>query len=47
MITAMDSAIGDLVETLKESGEYENTLIVFTADVSKVQSTLCGVNSLY
>ena len=35
MISAMDAAVGELIETLKESGRYENTLIVFTSDVRK------------
>jgi arylsulfatase A-like enzyme len=31
-VLALDEAVGRLVETLKETGQYENTLIVFTAD---------------
>ena len=33
MVTAMDDAVGKVVEALKESGAYENTIIVFTSDV--------------
>ena len=32
MATAMDSAIGQVVAALKESGLYNDTLIVFTGD---------------
>ncbi|NWK54545.1 sulfatase [Verrucomicrobiaceae bacterium N1E253] len=32
MVYAMDLAFGKLVESLKEQGVYENTLIVFTSD---------------
>lgn len=31
-ITAMDNGIGRIVKALKENGQYENTLIIFTAD---------------
>ncbi|MBG89023.1 MAG: sulfatase [Verrucomicrobiales bacterium] len=31
-VLALDEAVGQLVKTLKETGQYENTLIVFTAD---------------
>lgn len=32
LITLIDEQIGRVVEKLKETGEYENTIIVFTAD---------------
>lgn len=32
MVVALDNAIGDLVQFLKETGQYDNTLIVFTSD---------------
>ncbi|XP_076039495.1 arylsulfatase B-like [Oratosquilla oratoria] len=32
MATAMDEAVGNIVRTLKETGLYENTLIVFSSD---------------
>lgn len=32
MIVALDNAVGDLVRFLKETGQYENTLIIFTSD---------------
>ncbi|NRB64515.1 MAG: sulfatase-like hydrolase/transferase [Saprospiraceae bacterium] len=32
MITYLDEMVGALVEQLKEAGEYENTLILFTSD---------------
>lgn len=31
-VLALDEAVGKLITTLKESGQYENTLIVFTSD---------------
>ena len=31
-VLALDESVGKLVETLKETGQYENTLIVFTSD---------------
>ena len=34
MATAMDSAIGQVVAALKDSGMYNDTIIVFTSDVS-------------
>lgn len=32
MVTACDNSVGRLIQVLKEKGEYENTLIVFTSD---------------
>ncbi len=32
MITMIDDAVGDLVQTLKDTGQYDNTVIVFNAD---------------
>ncbi len=32
MITMIDDAVGEIIQTLKDSGEYENTVIVFNAD---------------
>ncbi len=31
-VLALDEAVGRVVQTLKETGQYENTLIVFTSD---------------
>ncbi len=33
MVTAMDSAVGSVVQQLRDSGVYENTVIVFVSDV--------------
>ena len=33
MATAMDSAIGQVVAALKDTGMYNDTVIVFTSDV--------------
>ena len=32
MVEAMDQAVGEVVKTLKDTGEWENTIIVFTSD---------------
>lgn len=32
MVTAMDEAVGQLVTSLKESGHYDNSVIIFTTD---------------
>ena len=34
MVTALDDAVGEIVEALKESQMYDNTIIVFQSDVS-------------
>lgn len=34
MVTAMDEAVGRVVAALKSSGHYNNSVIVFTTDVS-------------
>lgn len=34
MVSALDEAIGNITRQLQESGLYDETLIVFTADVS-------------
>ena len=32
MVTAMDGVIGDLVKSLKDSGMYDNSVIIFSSD---------------
>ena len=32
MVSYLDESVGKLIETLKETGQYENTLIVFSSD---------------
>jgi len=32
MISMIDDSIGEVIETLKETGQYENTVIIFNAD---------------
>lgn len=34
MVSAMDEAVGRVVKALKDTGHYNNTVIVFTTDVS-------------
>lgn len=34
MVTAMDDLVGNVTQNLKDNGLYDDTLIVFTADVS-------------
>ena len=33
MVTAMDDAVGSIIEALKQNNLIDNTIIVFTADV--------------
>ena len=40
MVTALDDAIDEVVTALKDSGMYDNTIIVFSAG-------LCSSNKLY
>ncbi|MCD4736387.1 MAG: sulfatase-like hydrolase/transferase, partial [Bacteroidales bacterium] len=49
MITHMDSQIGRIIQALKESGEYENTIIVFSADngLAVGQHGLMGKQNVY
>ena len=32
MITMIDDQIGEIVQTLKDTGQYDNTVIIFTSD---------------
>lgn len=36
MVTALDEAVGRVVAALKETGHYDNSIIVFTTDVCTV-----------
>ncbi|KAA6352247.1 Arylsulfatase [termite gut metagenome] len=49
MISEVDTQIGRILEALEESGEYDNTIIVFTADngLSVGQHGLLGKQNLY
>ena len=38
MVTAMDEAIGNITQVLKAQEMFDNTLILFTADVSIVEA---------
>ena len=35
LVSGMDCVIGNIVDKLKETGFYDNTLILFSSDVSK------------
>ncbi len=49
MISHMDHHIGRILQALKESGEYENTIIIFSADngLAVGQHGLMGKQNLY
>lgn len=49
MITHMDEQIGRIIQALKESGEYENTIIVYSADngLAVGQHGLMGKQNVY
>ena len=34
MVTHVDEAVGELIQSLKDKGLYENTVIGFSSDVS-------------
>lgn len=40
MLTAMDFAIGRLVDYLKSANLYDNTVIVFTSDVGRITAVI-------
>ena len=42
MVTAMDEVVGDLISTLKESGLYENSVIIFSSDNGAVSGIRGG-----
>ena len=43
MVSAMDAAIGSIVFTLRETGVYRDTLIVFVSDVRRDFSILTKI----
>jgi arylsulfatase len=45
MISYLDEQVGELVSTLKKSGQYENTLIIFTSDNGPTYAG--GVNAAF
>ena len=47
MVTAMDDAVGHIVAALKDTGHYDNSVIVFTTDVSCATRRLkyCAANT--
>ena len=49
MITHLDHEMGKVIETLKETGEYENTIIIFAGDngLAVGQHGLVGKQNLY
>ena len=34
MVTAMDNAIGQIVDAFKAAGKYDDTIFIFSSDVS-------------
>ena len=38
MATAMDEAFGEVVQALKDKGIYDNSVIIFSSDVSQYGS---------
>jgi len=46
MIAAMDEGIGNVIQVLEENGMLENTLIIYTSDVSKLTFTQSNSHSL-
>lgn len=42
MISQLDDAFGKLLRTLKEAGQWENTIIVFTSD----HGDMCGSHQM-
>ena len=49
MVTAMDDAVGMVVEEMKTQGLFDNSIIVFSADVSNYDRVkyLVAMDSLY
>jgi len=49
MITHVDDQIGKIIKTLKETGEYDNTIIIYTADngLAVGQHGMMGKQNLY
>jgi arylsulfatase A-like enzyme len=44
MVTALDAAIGRVVEALKKKGLYDDTIFFFTPDVSQDIFSFCSRN---
>jgi arylsulfatase A-like enzyme len=44
MVTALDAAIGRVVEALKKKGLYDDTIFFFTPDVSQDIFFFCSGN---
>ena len=43
MVTAMDDAVGSIIEALKQNNLIDNTIIVFTADVRNLNKKPKGL----
>jgi len=38
MVTAMDEAIGEVVQALTDTNQFTNTILIFSSDVSSYSS---------
>ena len=43
MVTAMDDAVGIVIDSLRENNMLDNTLVVFSSDVSETLSNYASV----
>ena len=41
MVSALDEAVGNITDALRKRGYMNNSLIVFTSDVSRTQIFTC------
>ena len=39
LVSALDDIVGETIQSLKDAGMYNNSIIVFTSDVSPTQTS--------